>query len=82
VILYAAELIGAPPPPEAAFAEAALSPMARSFYEGNRRIRNNKIKRELGLVLKYPTYREGLRALADNPAPAGFMDGPPSGDNG
>ena len=63
VILYAAELIGAPPPPEIPFEEAALSPMARSFYAGNKRLRNAKIKRELGIALKYPTYREGLRAL-------------------
>jgi nucleoside-diphosphate-sugar epimerase len=63
VILYAAALIGAPPPPEIPFESAALSPMARSFYAGNKRIRNGKIKRELGVKLKYPTYREGLRAL-------------------
>jgi nucleoside-diphosphate-sugar epimerase len=67
VILYAAQLTGAPPPPEVAFESAALSPMARSFYAGNRRVRNAKIKRELGIVLRYPTYREGLRALAANP---------------
>jgi nucleoside-diphosphate-sugar epimerase len=64
VILYAAQLIGAPPPPEVSFESAALSPMARSFYSGNRRVRNAKIKRELGVVLRYPAYREGLRALA------------------
>ncbi len=63
-ILYAAELIGAPPPPEIPFESAALSPMARSFYAGNKRMRNDKIKRELGIVLRYPTYREGLLALA------------------
>ena len=68
VILYAAELIGAPPPPEIPFEEAALSPMARSFYAGNKRLRNAKIKRELGITLKYPTYREGLRALLDDEA--------------
>jgi nucleoside-diphosphate-sugar epimerase len=67
VILYAAQLIGVPPPPEIPFESAALSPMARSFYSGNRRVRNAKIKRELGIVLRYPTYREGLRALAAIP---------------
>jgi nucleoside-diphosphate-sugar epimerase len=67
VILYAAQLIGAPPPPEIPFDSASLSPMARSFYSGNRRVRNAKIKRELGVVLRYPAYREGLRALAANP---------------
>jgi nucleoside-diphosphate-sugar epimerase len=68
VILYAAELIGAAPPPEVPFEQAVLSPMARSFYVGNKRIRNDKIKRELGIALKYPTYREGLRALLEDAA--------------
>ena len=64
VILYAAELIGAPPPPEVPFERADLSPMGRSFYEDNKRVHNTKIKRELGVVLRYPTYREGLQAIA------------------
>ena len=64
VLLYAAQLIGAPPPPEIPFEKAELSPMARSFYEDNKRVHNTKIKRELGVVLRYPTYREGLQALA------------------
>jgi nucleoside-diphosphate-sugar epimerase len=63
VVAYAAELMGMPPPPEVAFAEADLSPMARSFYEGSRRIKNTRIKSELGVKLRYPTYREGLAAL-------------------
>jgi hypothetical protein len=37
--------------------------MARSFYAENRRVRNDRIKRELGVTLRYPTYREGLRAI-------------------
>ena len=65
VILYAAELLGVPAPPEIPFESADLSPMARSFYAGNKRIRNDRIKRELGVCLKYPTYREGLRALLE-----------------
>jgi nucleoside-diphosphate-sugar epimerase len=63
VVAYAAELMGMAPPPEVAFAEADLSPMARSFYEGSRRIMNARIKSELGVKLRYPTYREGLAAL-------------------
>ena len=47
-----------------AFDGAVMSEMARSFYEGNRRVRIEKLKRELGFRLFYPTYREGLRALA------------------
>jgi nucleoside-diphosphate-sugar epimerase len=63
VVAYAAELMGMPPPPEIAFADADLTPMARSFYEGSRRIKNARIKSELGVKLRYPTYREGLTAL-------------------
>jgi nucleoside-diphosphate-sugar epimerase len=64
-IAYAAELLGLPPPPALPFAEAVqtMSPMAASFYAENRRVRNDKLKREIGVRLKYPTYREGLRAL-------------------
>jgi len=45
-------------------AAPAMSAMARSFYAENRRVRNDRIKQELGVALRYPTYREGLRAIA------------------
>jgi nucleoside-diphosphate-sugar epimerase len=64
VIAYAAELLGLEPPPLVPWDKAELSPMARSFYAENKRVRNERIKRELGVTLAYPTYREGLRALA------------------
>jgi nucleoside-diphosphate-sugar epimerase len=63
VVAYAANLIGVPPPPEVPFEESDLSPMARSFYEGSRRIANARMKSELGVKLRYPSYREGLAAL-------------------
>jgi nucleoside-diphosphate-sugar epimerase len=63
VLAYAATLLGVPPPPEVEFADADLSPMARTFYGENKRVRNDKIKRELGIALRYPTYREGLQAV-------------------
>ena len=63
VVAFAAELLEVPPPPEVPFATAELSPMARSFYSDNRRVDNARIKDELGVELRYPTYREGLRAL-------------------
>jgi nucleoside-diphosphate-sugar epimerase len=63
VIEYAAELLGVPPPPAVPFEQAQLSDMARSFYDDNKRVRNERIKRELGVQLKYTTYRDGLRAL-------------------
>ena len=68
VVAYAAELIGVPPPPEIAFEDAELTPMARSFYEGSRRIANARIKSELGVKLRYPTYREGLASLLEGRA--------------
>lgn len=64
VIAYAAGLAGLPVPPLLPFDPARLSPMAASFYSENRRVRNERIKRELGVSLAYPTYREGLAALA------------------
>jgi hypothetical protein len=47
------------------FAEAAatMSPMALSFWRDNRRVDNGRIKRDLGVRLAYPTYREGLGAI-------------------
>jgi len=63
VIAYAADLMGVPPPPEQPFEQADLSPMARSFYASNRRVRNARAKHELGLAFAYPTYRAGLDAL-------------------
>ncbi len=63
VIAYAAELLGLPLPPEIAFDEADLSPMARSFYAESKRVRNDRIKDDLGVRLLYPSYRDGLPAL-------------------
>ena len=63
VVTYAAELMGVPPPALQDFATAELSPIARSFYGENKRIRNNRIKEELGVSLEYPNYRAGLSAL-------------------
>jgi nucleoside-diphosphate-sugar epimerase len=63
VIAHAATLLGLEPPPEVAFEDAEISPMARSFYDDNKRVRNDRIKTELGVTLRYPTYREGLAAI-------------------
>jgi hypothetical protein len=53
-----------PPPPEIAFQEADLSPMAASFYADNKRVSNARLREDLGVQLKFPSYREGLRAIA------------------
>jgi nucleoside-diphosphate-sugar epimerase len=66
IVAFACELLGKPAPPLIPWsqAEAAMSPLARSFYAENRRVRNDRIKNELGVELRYPTYREGFRAIA------------------
>ena len=65
VIAYAAALLGLEPPPEEPFDQARLSPMAREFYADNKRVSIAKAKAELGFAPAYPTYREGLKALAE-----------------
>jgi nucleoside-diphosphate-sugar epimerase len=65
VIAYAAELLGLEPPPEVSLAEAALSPAALRFYAESKRVSNARIKAELGWRPRYPTYREGLRAILE-----------------
>ncbi|NQU72727.1 MAG: SDR family oxidoreductase [Rhodospirillales bacterium] len=60
---FACKLLGIAPPPEIAFEDADLSPMAKSFYADNRRVRNNRIRDELGVTLTYPDYETGLRAI-------------------
>lgn len=66
-VAYAAELLGLPVPPAIPFAEAAktMSPMALTFWAGNKRVANRRLKEELGVRLAFPTYREGLVALRD-----------------
>jgi len=62
VIAFACTLLGRAVPPLVPFDKAALSPMARSFYDDNKRVSNARIK-ALGVTLRYPTYREGLAAI-------------------
>jgi nucleoside-diphosphate-sugar epimerase len=66
-VLMAAKLLGIDPPKELSMEEARqiLTPIALSFYAGCARVRNDKLKTALGVTLRYPTYREGLRALFD-----------------
>jgi nucleoside-diphosphate-sugar epimerase len=65
VIAFASTLLGVAPPPAIPYEQAELSPMARSFYADSRRVCNARIKRELGVSLRYPTYRDGLRAILE-----------------
>ncbi|MFC0288095.1 SDR family oxidoreductase [Kaistia hirudinis] len=63
VVAFAAALAGYPPLPDIPFETAQLSPMARSFYADNKRIANGRLARDLGVTLRYPTYRDALSAL-------------------
>ena len=65
VMAHAAKLCGLPPPPLEDFATADMTPMARSFYSETKRIRNTLMKSRLGVALRYPTYRQGLKALVE-----------------
>jgi nucleoside-diphosphate-sugar epimerase len=63
IIAFAAMLAGISVPPDVPFEQAELSPMSQSFYAENKRISNRLMTEELGVDLRYPTYREGLQAL-------------------
>ena len=62
----AARLCGLPPPPRVTRAEAAstLGAVQMSFMSESRRLDNRRLKRELGLRLRYPTVEQGLLALS------------------
>lgn len=62
VTAYACALLGLAPPPLVPLAAAELSPQARGFYAENRRVANSKMKRDLGMCLRYPDYKSGLLA--------------------
>jgi nucleoside-diphosphate-sugar epimerase len=65
VLCEAARLMGIDPPPPVPFdeAEKTMSPMARSFWADNRKVSAEITKRKLGFAWRYPSYRDGLRAI-------------------
>ncbi|MAI61688.1 MAG: NAD(P)-dependent oxidoreductase [Micavibrio sp. TMED27] len=65
IISYACEILGRPEPELINFDEADMTPMARSFYSDNKLVNNNRIKEELDVQLKYPNFKEGLKACMD-----------------
>ena len=65
VIEYACELLGIDPPPLIPYEDADMAPITCSFYNDNKRIKNDKIKKELGVNLLYPDYRMGLKACLE-----------------
>jgi nucleoside-diphosphate-sugar epimerase len=56
----AARLLGAPPPQ---FTSPPPDSPAAERAAANRRIRNEKMRRTLGVALEFPSYREGLAAI-------------------
>jgi len=63
VVTYAAHLLNMEPPPEVIFDPNDMTAMGLSFFAESKRVSNEKVKSELGYVFKFPTYREGLKAL-------------------
>jgi len=63
VVAHAAKLLGVTAPPLEPYDPARLPPMAREFYAETRRIRNERIKKELSVELVYPDYKAGLEAI-------------------
>lgn len=61
VVEYAASLLGVEPPPLLSLEDANLSDMAKSFYDDNKRVRNQRVKKDLGITFRYPSFREGLK---------------------
>lgn len=65
VIAFACNLLGISPPPVVPYEQADVAPMIRSFYSDNKRVKNDRIKQELGVTLRYPDYRAGLQACLE-----------------
>lgn len=63
VLCYAADLLGMPHPAQIDYDTAVLPEMVRSFYAESKRVSNAKIKSDLGVILRHPTYQAGLQAL-------------------
>lgn len=64
VVAFGAEVLAMPVPPGVDFETADLSPMARSFYSENKRVCNRRMKETFDISLQFPTYREGIAAIA------------------
>ena len=66
VITFACTLLSIDPPPLVSFECTEMAPIVRSFYKDNKRVRNDKIKQELGVSLQYPDFQSGLQACLEN----------------
>lgn len=66
VVAFACKLLGVEELPLIPFEQANLSAMGREFYSANRRVRNQRIKQELGVKLLYPSYKDGLKGVLNS----------------
>ncbi len=65
VIAYACTILGMDVPPLIPFESVEMAPIVRSFYADNKRVKNDKIKKDLGITLLHPDYKSGLNACFD-----------------
>src|SRR5690606_40660027 len=63
-LLKVAELAGIPPPPQVSMVEAQLTftPDRLSFLSESRHVLNERMRKHLGVKLKYADYAQGIRA--------------------
>lgn len=66
VISFAHDLVGKPVPEAHDFQSADISPMARSFYSENKRVKNLLGKSALSINYQFPSYKEGLNSIWTN----------------
>ena len=64
-VAFACDLLHVDVPASIALEDAELSGMGRSFYLTNKKVRNHKIKEELGIQLRYADYKVGLRSILE-----------------
>ncbi|MBM3502421.1 MAG: SDR family oxidoreductase [Alphaproteobacteria bacterium] len=67
ITAHGCTLLGVAPPPEVPHTEAEMSPLLREFYADNKRVSNRRLHEQLGYRFRFPTYREGLKALLAEP---------------
>ena len=69
VLDYAANLLGTKSAKRVGLMDKNVSKMARSFYQETKRIDISKAKADLGWQPRYPSYKEGLKAIMDASIP-------------
>lgn len=60
VLSHGAALLGIEPPPEVPWDDPSIPPFVRSFYEGTIRVRNDRIRQDLGVEIEHSDAIEGL----------------------